>query len=65
MKRNVGTVDRIIRAIVGILIIVICIIFKSWWGIIGLLLLISAALGYCPPYKLLGISTYKGKKPEK
>ena len=64
MKRNVGTTDRIIRVFVGIVIIGLGIIFKSWWGIIGILPLITAIIGYCPPYALLRISTCKVKRPE-
>ena len=64
MKRNVGTTDRIICVFVGIVIIGLGIIFKSWWGIIGILPLITAFVGYCLPYALLGISTCKVKRPE-
>ena len=65
MKRNVGSTDRIIRVIVGIVIIGIGIIFKSWWGIIGFLPIITAAAGYCTLYSLFGISTCKVKQLEK
>lgn len=57
MKKNVGKTDKIFRISAGILIILIGIYFKSWWGLIGLLPIVTALIGWCPPYALLGIST--------
>ncbi len=34
--------------------------YQSWWGLIGLVLIGTAAISYCPPYSLLGINT-RGK----
>jgi hypothetical protein len=59
MKQNVGTADKIVRVVIGIAIIILGIYFKSWWGIIGVIPLISAALGWCPLYIPLKISTTK------
>jgi len=59
MKRNIGKIDQIVRVIIGIVIIILGICFKSWWGVIGLVPLITAALGYCPLYKPLKINTHK------
>ncbi|MBT8349678.1 MAG: DUF2892 domain-containing protein [Deltaproteobacteria bacterium] len=59
MKKNVGSVDRAIRIIAGLLIIFIGIYFKSWWGVIGLLPIATAALGWCPAYLPFGISSCK------
>jgi hypothetical protein len=64
MKKNVGKVDKIIRIIVGIVILLIGIVAGSWWGIIGILPIITAIIGWCPPYQLLGISTCKVKPSE-
>lgn len=63
MKQNVGTTDRIIRLILGIVIIGAGIYYRTWWGLIGIVPLATAALGYCGPYALLGISTCKVKYP--
>ena len=57
MKKNVGTIDRSIRTIAGIAAIAAGIYFQSWWGAIGLIFLGTAAIGWCPPYALLGLST--------
>ena len=62
MKKNVGAVDRVIRIIAGIVIIMLGIVFKSWWGIIGIIPLGTAFLGICPMYSIFGISTCKLKE---
>ncbi|MCK5359834.1 MAG: DUF2892 domain-containing protein, partial [Gammaproteobacteria bacterium] len=36
--------------------------FQSWWGAIGLVFLGTAAIGWCPPYALLGLSTCSTEK---
>lgn len=61
MKRNVGRTDQIIRVILGVVIILVGIYFKSWWGVLGLVPLVTGIIGYCPLYALIKVSTYKGK----
>lgn len=62
MKCNVGKTDRAIRIIIGLVIILAGIYYGSWWGLIGLLPLISAILRFCPAYVPLGISTCKEER---
>ena len=62
MEKNIGSADRKFRVIGGLVIILIGIYFKSWWGIIGVLPIITAAIGWCPAYLPLGINTCKTKK---
>ncbi len=57
MKCNVGKTDRIIRMIAGIAIIGVGVYFKSWWGAIGIIPLVTATLKWCPIYLPLSIST--------
>lgn len=59
MTKNVGTTDRYIRIILGLVIIVLGIINQSWWGLIGLVPLATAFIGVCPAYLPFGISTCK------
>ncbi|MFH1672891.1 MAG: DUF2892 domain-containing protein [Pseudomonadota bacterium] len=59
MKCNVGKADRIIRVILGAGIIAIGIYLKSWWGAIGVIPIITAAIGWCPAYLPFGISSCK------
>ena len=64
MKKNVGTADRIVRLILGIVIIGLGLYFKSWWGVIGIIPLITGLIGYCGLYRLFGINTCKIRKRE-
>ncbi len=57
MKPNVGGTDRIIRVILGVGIIAIGIYFKSWLGVIGVVPILTAAMGWCPAYIPFGISS--------
>ena len=62
MKCNVGKTDKIIRVIVGLVIIVIGFYFKSWWGAVGVIPIFTAAIGWCPVYLPFGISSSKIKE---
>jgi len=57
MKSNMGSVDRIIRAVLGLAIIGAGVAMKSWWGVIGAVPLLTAAVGVCPAYLPFGITT--------
>jgi hypothetical protein len=61
MKQNVGSTDRIIRLIVGIIIIVVGAILNTWWGLIGVLIFLTGLVGWCCLYRIFGISTCKIK----
>jgi len=66
MKKNVGTADKWIRIILGVAVLSLLIWVPGglkWLGLIGLIPLITAFLGFCPLYALLHISTNReGKK---
>ena len=59
MKRNEGKTDRIVRIVIGAGMIAAGVFFQSWWGAIGILPIITGAIGWCPAYLPLGISTCK------
>ena len=61
MEKNVGQLDKTARIILGITLIVVGIVTKSWWGAIGIVPLITASLGNCPLYSVLGVSTFSKK----
>ncbi len=65
MKKNVGSVDKVIRIILGVLIIALGIYNQSWWGLVGIVPLFTAFISWCPVYSLIGISTNKKVKVEK
>jgi hypothetical protein len=62
MTCNIGKTDRIIRVIVGVVIAALGFYYKSWWGLLALIPLLTAALGFCGLYVPLKISTIKKKK---
>lgn len=63
MNKNVGTIDRSIRALVGLVGIGIFALglLEGTLGIlalvVGIVMLGTAVIGWCPPYALLGINT--------
>lgn len=61
MKKNIGITDKWIRVVIGIVIGVAGIYFKSWWGLIGLIPLATAFINWCPLYLPFGISTRRSK----
>lgn len=65
MKANMGSADRIIRFILGAIIIALGFYFQSWWGIIGIVPVFTALINHCPAYNLIGVSTKSKVKTEK
>jgi len=57
MKRNIGKTDTIIRVVIGLSFLTIGLIYGSWWGLIGIIPLLTALTGLCPLYSLLRISS--------
>ena len=57
MCKNVGTVDRVIRIVLGLVILGVGWYFGSWLGLIGLVPIITAAIRWCPLYCPLKMST--------
>lgn len=61
-KCNMGTIDRAVRAVVGLVLISLVFVGpQTLWGWIGLVPLATAAVGFCPAYSPLGLSTCKTK----
>lgn len=55
--RNVGTLDRSLRVIIGLALLSLCVIGpKSLWGLVGLIPLLTGFAGACPIYRLMGKS---------
>lgn len=63
MKLNVGGVDRILRITAGLVLIALAATGTvGVWGWIGVVLLLTGAVGFCPLYPLLGLNTCPMKK---
>lgn len=66
-EKNVGTIDRVIRIILGIVLLylfVVNMVAAPWSylvALIGLILLVTGIVGTCPLYSMLGMNTL-GKK---
>jgi hypothetical protein len=66
MKPNVGTIDRTIRIVVGIGLLSLVFALDGaarWWGLVGLVPLVTGFTGWCPAYIPFGIDT-RGSKVE-
>jgi len=63
MKVNVGGIDKIIRIVVGALLLVLAATGTlGVWAWIGIVPLATGLMGWCPAYSLLGIKTCPVKK---
>lgn len=61
MKTNIGGTDKTLRIIAGIIIIGLGAYYGSWWGVVGLIPLITGLTRFCPLYTVLGMNTCKTK----
>lgn len=62
MTRNVGQIDRTIRIVLGLVLVIMA--FRGLytpWTWLGLVPLATGLIGWCPPYSLLGINTCKAR----
>ena len=63
MKRNVGSTDKIVRAVIAVVALVVAGFagFSSGWGIVlvivAAILVVTASSGYCPIWSATGINT--------
>lgn len=56
--KNMGTLERALRAVLGVVLLALVFVGpQSAWGWIGLVPLITALIGFCPAYKLVGLNT--------
>lgn len=63
MKSNVGGIDRVLRIVSGLVLLGLTLAGQiGVWGWVGIVPLATGALGWCPPYSLLGINTCKTRQ---
>jgi hypothetical protein len=60
MKQNVGKIDRVLRVILGLALLAFAFFSGhpyAWIGYVGVIPLVTAALGNCPIYSSFGLSS--------
>lgn len=58
LPRNEGQIDRILRVIIGLVLISLVFVGpKTMWGLLGIIPLATGLIGSCPLYTLLGMRT--------
>ena len=63
MTKNIGSLDRIVRIVIGVALIAATLTGAiGVWGWIGVVPLLTALMGWCPPYAILGFNTCSMKK---
>ena len=62
MSANVGGIDRILRIIVGLVLISLVWLVPTNWGWVGIVPLVTGLFSFCPAYTLLGMNTCPMKK---
>ena len=65
MSKNVGGIDRILRIIIGIVLLSLIFFIDGparWWGLIGLVPLLTGLISSCPLYSIFGFNSCPLKK---
>jgi hypothetical protein len=65
MTANVGSTDRIIRIIAGLVLLSLLFFLEGparWFGLIGIVPIVTAFLRWCPAYRVLGVNTCETPK---
>jgi hypothetical protein len=60
MEANVGGADRVVRIVVGIALLSLFFLLEGnarWWGLVGVVLVATGLLRWCPAYLPFGIKT--------
>jgi hypothetical protein len=68
-QKNIGVADRVVRILVGVGLLAITSLAivgpghpLAWLGLVGVVPLVAGIVGFCPPYRWLGINTHKSSK---
>jgi len=60
MKANVGGIDRVLRIVLGIGLLALVFVLEGdarWWGLVGILPLVTGLFRLCPAYSIFGLSS--------
>lgn len=62
MSTNEGTLDRALRVVAGLALLSLTVTGpQTMWGLVGLVPLATGLVGFCPLYRIFGISTCPAK----
>ena len=64
MHHNVGGIDQILRIVLCGVICSIGVIYNNWWGLVGLIPLVTGTMSWCPLNNLVGLSSLKISESE-
>ncbi|NTV68455.1 MAG: DUF2892 domain-containing protein [Chlorobaculum sp.] len=59
MTKNMGQKDRTVRVLLGAIMLIYGVVFQNLVGIVGLIPLATAIIGYCPLYEVLKVTSNK------
>ena len=62
MKANMGKTDRVLRLVLGAVIIFLGVYYESWWGLVGLIPIVTSLISWCPLYVPFGLTTILKRK---
>ena len=62
MTKNVGSIERLLRILIGAALVAWAYFGNVPWAYLGVVPLLTGLVGWCPPYAILGINTCKMKK---
>lgn len=60
MSSNVGGFDRVLRIVAGLILLTFVAVYQGderWFGLIGVVPLLTGLFRFCPAYRLLGMNT--------
>ncbi len=64
MIKNVGTIDRVLRVVLGVAVLSLLFLLNGpahWVGLAGIVLIVTGTFSFCPLYRLTGLSTCGGE----
>ena len=63
MQKNIHPIERVVRVVVGIILTTMAFVGPANpWFLLGMIPVLTGAIGWCPPYQLLGINTCRMRK---
>lgn len=62
MTKNVGSIERLLRILIGAALVAWAYFGNMPWAYLGVVPLLTGLIGWCPPYAILGVNTCKMKK---